>query len=165
MELSALSAQVVSSLASAGLTLSTAESCTGGQFAAAVTGVPGSSAVFIGGVVAYSNSVKQALLGVPAEVLERHGAVSEECARAMALGCQYGFATDWSISTTGIAGPDGGTSEKPVGLVWFGWARAGGWVRTGQRVFSGDRGEVQRQSVVHSLAVLAALLQAPQAVR
>lgn len=140
------------------MTLSTAESCTGGQLAAALTAVPGGSAVYIGGVVAYSNSVKQALLDVPRTVIEQHGAVSEECARAMALGCQHGFATDWALSTTGIAGPDGGTPDKPVGLVWFGWARAGNGVRTERRVLGGDRATVQRLSVEHSLRILLELL-------
>lgn len=164
MESQALGPAVVAALKSRGQTLSSAESCTGGQLAAALTAVPGSSAVYIGGVVAYSNGVKQALLDVPSTVLDRHGAVSEECARAMALGCQHGFATDWALSTTGIAGPDGGTRDKPVGLVWFGWARAGGGVRAERQRFVGDRATVQRLSVEHSLRVLLELLAEDHAV-
>jgi nicotinamide-nucleotide amidase len=160
MELSACGLETVHALTARGLTLSTAESCTGGQLAAAITSVPGSSAVYIGGIVAYADGVKQALLRVEPALLARQGAVSEECARAMALGCQHGFATDWALSTTGIAGPGGGTIDKPVGLVWFGWARAGGRVHTQCCSFSGDRAAVQRQSVEHSLRVLLELLTA-----
>src|SRR5205814_5197855 len=119
-----LAIELVHDLAARGLTVSCAESCTGGQLAAIITSVPGASNVFIGGIVAYANSVKQALLGVPEALLAEHGAVSAECAEAMARGCQHGFATDFALSTTGIAGPDGGSAEKPVGLVYFGWARA-----------------------------------------
>jgi PncC family amidohydrolase len=160
MEPSEAGAAIVRACAAGRLTLSTAESCTGGQLAAALTAVPGSSAVFVGGIVAYANGVKRALLEVSPELLERHGAVSAECARAMALGCQHGFATDWALSTTGIAGPDGGSPDKPVGLVWFGWARKGGWVQTQCRIFGGDRAAVQRLSVEHSLRVLLELVEA-----
>lgn len=153
-----LAQQVIAQLLARGLTISTAESCTGGQLAAALTSVPGSSAVFIGGIVAYANSVKHALLEVPADVLETHGAVSAQCAQAMAAGCQHGFATEFALSTTGIAGPGGGTPDKPVGLVYFGWARLGQPVRVEPRQFSGDRAAVQRLSVEHSLRVLLELL-------
>jgi nicotinamide-nucleotide amidase len=101
------------------LTLATAESCTGGLVAARLTAVPGSSDVFLGSVVAYADEVKVAQLGVPREVLERHGAVSAETAEAMAAGVRSRLGVDVGISVTGIAGPDGGTPEKPVGLVHF----------------------------------------------
>lgn len=154
-----LGASVVATLRQRGQTLSTAESCTGGQLAAAITAVPGSSAAYIGGIVAYANSVKQALLEVPEALLLRAGAVSLECARAMAQGCQHGFATDWALSTTGIAGPDGGSADKPVGLVCFGWARAGGWVHSEQQLFTGHRAAVQALSVNYSLRFLLRLIE------
>ena len=101
-----------------GLTLATAESCTGGLVAARLTSVPGSSDVFQGSVVAYANEVKEAALGVPASILERHGAVSAEAAEAMARGARERLGTDVAVAVTGVAGPDGGTEEKPVGLVF-----------------------------------------------
>ena len=161
MDAPALAAQIVDRLTRRGLSLSTAESCTGGQLAAAITSIPGSSVVYIGGIVAYANSVKAALLEVPDELLERYGAVSAECAEAMAAGCQHGFATDFALSTTGIAGPTGGTSDKPVGLVYFGWARRGQAVRVERMQFSGDRATVQRLSVEHALRVLLEMLETP----
>lgn len=99
-------------------TLSVAESCTGGQLGEVITSIAGSSAYFMGGVQAYSNKVKVNMLGVPLEIIDRHGAVSEECARAMADGCRDRFETDYALSITGIAGPDGGSDEKPVGTVY-----------------------------------------------
>jgi nicotinamide-nucleotide amidase len=101
-----------------GLTLATAESCTGGLVSARLTAVPGSSSVFKGGVVSYANEVKEAALGVPAELLERHGAVSAEVAKAMAEGARAHLGADVGVAVTGVAGPDGGTPEKPVGLVF-----------------------------------------------
>ncbi len=112
-----LAAHVLDLARAAGLTLATAESCTGGLVAAALTEIPGSSDVFLGGVVTYANEAKEALVGVPAEILAAHGAVSEETARAMATGARVAFGADVAVSITGIAGPDGGTPEKPVGLV------------------------------------------------
>src|SRR5690606_25849076 len=107
-------------LASAkGVTIATAESCTGGLVAHRITTVAGSSAYFIGGVVAYSNELKQSLLGVPAAILERHGAVSRQCALAMAQGVRLRTGADIGVSTTGIAGPGGATPTKPVGLVYI----------------------------------------------
>jgi len=100
-------------------TVATAESCTGGLIAERFTDVPGSSAYFLGGVVAYSNAAKTALLGVPEEMLEAHGAVSEQVVRAMAEGVRARFGSDFGVATSGISGPDGGTPEKPVGLVWI----------------------------------------------
>ncbi|WP_210463653.1 competence/damage-inducible protein A [Rufibacter roseolus] len=106
------------------LTIATAESCTGGLVAHKLTSVPGSSAYFLGSVVAYSNEVKKAQLGVPAETLENHGAVSEETVRAMAEGVRKLLKTHIGISTSGIAGPDGGTPDKPVGTIWIAYADA-----------------------------------------
>jgi nicotinamide-nucleotide amidase len=119
--------QVVGALLAArGLTLATAESCTGGLVGAKLTAVPGSSRYYLGGAVAYSNDAKQALLDVPGELLQRHGAVSAEVARAMAEGARRRFGAELAVSTTGISGPDGGTPEKPVGLVYVGFASPAG---------------------------------------
>lgn len=115
---------VVRSLTSAGATLVTAESCTGGRIASRVTDVPGASAVFLGGVVAYSNELKKMILGVRAETLAAHGAVSEQTAREMAEGARDQFHADYALATTGIAGPSGGTPAKPVGTVFIALATA-----------------------------------------
>jgi PncC family amidohydrolase len=136
-----------------GLTVATAESCTGGLVAGRITSVPGSSAVFVGGVVSYANSVKRDLLGVPPETLERAGAVSAECAEAMAAGVRERLGAGVAVSVTGIAGPDGGTPLKPVGLVHFGVATAAG-VRSERREFVGDRAEVRLQAADRALALL-----------
>lgn len=132
--------------------LVTAESCTGGWAAQAVTAVPGSSAWFERGFVTYSNESKTELLGVPRETLERHGAVSEEIARQMALGALARSRGTLAVAITGVAGPGGGSAAKPVGTVCFAWAQAGGRVRSETRRFSGDREAVRRQSVEHALA-------------
>lgn len=119
--------QVVGALLAArGLRLATAESCTGGLVGARLTSVPGSSRYYRGGVVAYANEAKRDLLGVPAELLDRHGAVSAEVARALAEGARKRFGADLAVSTTGISGPEGGTPAKPVGLVYVGFACEGG---------------------------------------
>jgi nicotinamide-nucleotide amidase len=109
----------------AGLMAATAESCTGGLIAALLTEIPGSSTMLERGFVVYSNAAKQELLGVPAETLARHGAVSEQTARAMAEGALKNSRADVAVSVTGVAGPDGGSAEKPVGLVHFACARRG----------------------------------------
>jgi len=106
-------------LVAAGATLAVAESCTGGLIASRITDVPGSSRYFQGGYVTYSNELKQQLLGVPAQIIQQHGTVSEECAQAMAEGARQGSGADYALAVTGIAGPDGGTPQKPVGRVYI----------------------------------------------
>lgn len=105
-------------LRSSAKTLSVAESCTGGRIASLITGLPGASNYFYGSVTSYDNSVKENILHVPAEIIATHGAVSRECAEAMACGVRAALHTDFALSTTGIAGPDGGSPDKPVGTVW-----------------------------------------------
>ena len=126
-------------LAGRGETLVTAESCTGGLVAARLTRVAGSSAYFLGGAVTYSNALKRGLLGVPAKLLEAHGAVSEPVARAMASGARSALGADWAVAITGIAGPSGGTEDKPVGTVHFAWAGPDGEVDHRLRRFLGSR--------------------------
>ncbi|MCY7371340.1 MAG: CinA family protein [Polaromonas sp.] len=139
--------------------LATAESCTGGLIAAACTDLAGSSNWFERGFVSYSNAAKTGLLGVAAASIELHGAVSEPVARAMAAGALAYSAAQVSVAVTGVAGPGGGTVEKPVGLVWFGFGLAGG-VQTEMRRFDGDRSAVRAATVHHALARLLQLLQA-----
>jgi nicotinamide-nucleotide amidase len=140
----------VAALKARGLTVGTAESCTGGLVGAALTDVPGASAVFEGGVISYANAVKQGVLGVPADVLEQQGAVSEACARAMAQGARAALGVDIAVAITGIAGPGGGTPHKPVGTVWFGWA--GGGLDAVRRVhIKGERSRVRAFAVAHAL--------------
>lgn len=138
-------------LAERGETLATAESCTGGMLAERITRVPGSSGWFLGGVVSYSNRLKTRLLGVPEEVLAEHGAVSEAVARAMAEGARERLGADWAIAITGIAGPDGGSEEKPVGTVDFAWAGPDGGTDCRRRRFLGDRDRVRRLSAQTAL--------------
>ena len=130
--------------------LATAESCTGGWAAQVVTSVAGSSAWFERGFVTYSNAAKQELLGVRQETLRAHGAVSEETAREMARGALERSRASVAVSITGVAGPAGGTPEKPVGTVCFAWAR-GGEVRSETRQLAGDRESIRRQSVIVAL--------------
>ena len=145
--------RLVAELKARGLTCATAESCTGGSVGGAITAVPGSSAVFLGGVISYANEVKRDVLGVPQEILDTHGAVSPECAERMAAGARRLLKADLAVSLTGIAGPDGGSAEKPVGLVWFGLAAPDG-VRAEKVVFGGDRAAVRAQAVDHALGLL-----------
>ena len=144
-------------LKSRGLILATAESCTGGGVAQAITEIAGSSAWFDCGFVTYSNASKMALLNVPADVLEQHGAVSNETAAAMCRGALRNSQASVALSTTGIAGPDGGVPGKPVGTIYFGWA--GGDVLQVERMqFDGDRRFVREQTVKHSLRGILKLL-------
>jgi nicotinamide-nucleotide amidase len=136
-----------------GLRIATAESCTGGLVAGAITDIPGSSAVLTHGFVAYANEAKTQMLGVPEALLAVHGAVSSEVAAAMASGARERSCADLAIATTGIAGPDGGTADKPVGTVWFGLATPHG-VTTYHRIFPGNRDDVRKASVEFALALL-----------
>lgn len=144
---------VIDLLRAAGRTVSFAESCTGGLLAAAVTDIGGSSAVFQGGIVAYDNSIKMRLLGVSEEILLGEGAVSEACAIAMAVGCRNVMNTDYAISVTGIAGPEGGTPEKPVGLVYLALADEKG-TQVLKLQQSGSRSRIRKISVLHGLNLL-----------
>ncbi|HNT42951.1 MAG TPA: nicotinamide-nucleotide amidohydrolase family protein [Syntrophorhabdaceae bacterium] len=137
--------RLVRTLTARSLSLCTAESCTGGLIAGRITAVPGASACFEGGVVTYSNRAKAILLGVPVEVIEDHGAVSEEVARAMAEGARERLGTDIAVAVTGIAGPAGGSPEKPVGTVFISLAVAGMTSVRGFR-FEGTRREIRRRS-------------------
>jgi nicotinamide-nucleotide amidase len=130
--------------------LATAESCTGGWVAQAITAIAGSSDWFERGFVTYSNEAKQEMLGVRADTLQRHGAVSEQTAREMAQGALARSKASVSVAVTGIAGPGGGSAEKPVGMVCFAWASRQS-ARTETLHFSGDRAAVRRQSVIHAL--------------
>jgi nicotinamide-nucleotide amidase len=133
-----------------GLTLATAESCTGGMVAERLTSVPGSSDVFVGAIVAYANEVKERDLGVPADVLARHGAVSAETAAAMAVGARERLGADVAVAVTGIAGPDGGTEAKPVGLVYLHVEGPGGG-RGVDFLFPGDRDWIRRRATMTAL--------------
>lgn len=155
-----LAAEAGSALRAQGLQLATAESCTGGGVAQAVTEIAGSSAWFDCGFVTYSNDAKTRLLGVPAALIAQHGAVSEATAAAMASGALANSNAHVAISTTGIAGPTGGSPGKPVGTVWFGWAREGA-THTERMVFAGDRQAVREQSVRHALQGLLRFIHNP----
>ena len=147
-------AEAIDALAAKGATVVTAESCTGGLIAGALTSVSGSSAAVHGGFVTYANKAKQDMLGVQAETLDAHGAVSEETAREMAEGARRESGATYAIAVTGIAGPDGGTADKPVGLVWFGLAGPEGTV-TEKRLFGAiGRAEVREATVLNALGML-----------
>ena len=141
-----------------GLTVATAESCTGGLVAHAITEVPGSSGHFRGGIVAYSNEVKEAQLGVPAEAIRAHGAVSAQVARAMAEGARRTLGSSLGAGVTGVAGPDGGSAEKPVGLTYVAVAGPGG-VEVRRFIWAGDR---RANKLSSADAVLRLLLEAAQ---
>ena len=134
--------------------LVTAESCTGGWVAKACTDLAGSSRWFDAGLVTYSNSAKQRLLGVPERILAEYGAVSRETAEAMAVGALAGANRRVSLAITGVAGPGGGSAHKPVGLIWFAWAMAERTVTAESMVFAGDREAIRRHSVAHALSGL-----------
>ena len=142
-----------------GWRLATAESCTGGWIGKAVTDVAGSSQWFSGGIVAYSNAAKVGLLGVSGDVLAAHGAVSEETVCAMAEGARGRFAADIAVAVSGIAGPGGGTADKPVGTVHFAWAEPSG-VTAARRIFAGSRETVRRLTVALALERLNELVAA-----
>jgi PncC family amidohydrolase len=148
-----LSSRLGRLLARTGKTLAVAESCTGGMLCAAVTDIAGSSAYFRGGIVAYHDAVKIKALGVPEVLIAAHGAVSEKVAASMAEGVRNRLSADIGIGITGIAGPGGGTPEKPVGTVWIGIA-AGEVRRSDRRLFAGDRETVRREAVAWALSAL-----------
>ena len=152
-----LTTQVAELLQQKKLLLATAESCTGGLIAAACTDLAGSSVWFERGFVSYSNAAKTELLGVPADLIERHGAVSEPVARAMVEGALRHSRAQVAVAVTGVAGPGGGSPDKPVGTVWFGWATPEG-VITDKRCFDGDRQQVREATVQHALLRLKLLL-------
>jgi nicotinamide-nucleotide amidase len=138
--------------------LTVAESCTGGLLSATITHRPGTSKIFDRGFVTYTNESKIEMLGVPKEIIDNHGAVSKECAEAMATGALKHSHAQLAVSVTGIAGPDGGTDTKPVGLVYFGYALKGGSSGSLSQTFKGERNEIQTQAVVSALRHLIAVL-------
>ena len=153
-----LACELAAALSAAGKKVSVAESCTGGWIAKSMTDLPGSSAWLEYGFTAYGNNAKTDLLGVPAGQIQAFGAVSKEVAEAMALGALRRSGADIAVAVTGIAGPDGGTAEKPVGTVWFAWAlkestnaTRDGAVLSQRDLFSGDRNEVRAKTVQAAL--------------
>ena len=152
-----LVAQLAALLTARGWMLASAESCTGGMIAAACTDLAGSSAWFERGFVSYSNAAKSELLGVPTGLIATHGAVSEAVARAMAQGALAHAHARCAVAVTGVAGPTGGSADKPVGTVWFAWATPGGLHSECQR-FDGGRAAVRSATVEHSLRTLMDLL-------
>jgi nicotinamide-nucleotide amidase len=154
----ALGSDVAGLLLRRGIMLATAESCTGGWIAKTLTDIPGSSAWFDCGVAAYSYEAKQALLGVRPQTLEHAGAVSEETAIEMVSGALARFGAGIAVAVTGIAGPDGGTPEKPVGTVWCAWKRRGGYAEAELFQFAGGRESVRRQTVAAALRGIGRIL-------
>lgn len=150
-ELLALASEVADEVQRCRLMLVTAESCTGGWIAKTLTDLPGSSAWFDAGVVTYSYEAKEALLGVNPRTLELTGAVSEETVLEMVAGALARFGAGVAVAVTGIAGPTGGTSDKPVGTVWIGWKCRGGYAHARMFRFPGDREAVRRQTVAAAL--------------
>ncbi len=153
-EFEALARALASRLSSSGRKLATAESCTGGWIAKVCTDLPGSSDWFAGGAVAYANAAKTGLLCVRPETLQQHGAVSEATVQEMACGALDRLASDLSVAVSGIAGPSGGTADKPVGTVWLAWARRSGGgvaVETAVELFAGDRDAIRRGAVKRAL--------------
>lgn len=155
-----LARQVIEAARTAGIMIATAESCTGGMVAAALTDIPGSSAVLDRGFVTYSNSAKAEMLGVAPDVIHRHGAVSEAVVKAMAAGAVNSIDHDGprlAVSISGVAGPGGGSVEKPVGLVWFGLAGQHGnrqFCEAEQRIIDGDRAAIRLAATQHALTLL-----------
>ena len=153
-DIQTLARQVIERSTTKGLSITTAESCTGGLVAGALTAIPGSSAVVDRGFVTYSNAAKTELLGVPADLIESHGAVSEPVARAMADGAVTRSPAQVSVSVTGVAGPGGGSADKPVGLVHFGAVGPGGPIHVEHRFGDIGREEVRLASVRVALGLL-----------
>lgn len=147
--------KIAETLKARGEVFCTAESCTGGQIAKTVTDLAGVSSVFFGGVVSYANEIKEKLLGVRRETLEKFGAVSEQTAAEMAAGAVSALDVDFSVAVTGIAGPDGGSEEKPVGLVYIACADKKGNVTAAKNLFSGDRKSVRDKTTETALQMLA----------
>lgn len=160
-ELDALAVLVGERLAARGWMMAAAESCTGGWVAQTVTSIGGSSAWFERGFVTYSNAAKEAMLGVPSATLAMYGAVSEPVACAMAAGALSHSRAQVALAITGVAGPGGGTPDKPVGMVCFGWACAGRAAVAETRLFTGDRTSVRRQAVIHALNTMLAVMENP----
>jgi nicotinamide-nucleotide amidase len=154
-EVLSLAETVLDTCRARGWHIATAESCTGGLVAAALTAIAGSSDVVERGFVTYSNEAKSEMLGVPPAIIAAHGAVSAETAAAMAQGAVVRAPVDLAVSIAGVAGPGGGSAEKPVGLVIFGLARRGGVCRTERHVFPGDRTAVRESALKVALGLLA----------
>lgn len=151
LELHNLATTIAAVFSQRGASLVTAESCTGGWIAKTLTDVAGSSSWFECGIVAYSYEAKESLLGVRPETLEHHGAVSRETVIEMVSGALARFGATVAVAVTGIAGPSGGTADKPVGTVWIGWKRRGGYAQSELFHFNGDREAVRRQTVAAAL--------------
>ena len=149
--------QIKAALLKRGESMATAESCTGGLIASEIVGEPGSSDILSGGIVAYRNEIKEALLGVPHEILEQKGAVSAETVEAMAKGAREKFGCEWAVSTSGIAGPTGAEPGKPVGFVWMAVANS---LQNEAfcKIFAGNRQEIREKSVYYVLGKLLFLL-------
>jgi len=152
------SEKIIRVLTDRGDTFASAESCTGGGIVTRLTAVPGSSQVIWGGIVSYSNEAKITLLDVNPVLLERDGAVSSGVAKSMAWGIRVRSAADWTIAVTGIAGPGGGTEEKPVGTVWIAWCSPGGNISAELFHFEGDRAEIRQKTEIIALDGLLKLI-------
>ena len=154
-EIRELAGRVIKNASAQGITLGCVESCTGGLVAGSLTDIPGSSSAFSGGLITYSDAMKKRIVGVQQEALDTHGAVSSQVAAHMAMGGMSVLGVHRCVSITGIAGPDGGTEDKPVGMVWFALAIGGlEEVRCSLAQFDGDREAVRAQSVLTALALL-----------
>lgn len=153
-QINKLTEQIIGIAKHKGITIATAESCTGGWIGKTLTDVPGSSSVFMGSLVAYSNDIKENLLGVSKEILVAHGAVSQNVAFEMAKNCAQSFASDIALSVTGIAGPGGGSKEKPVGLVYIGIHFRGETETFEYRFENSGRHRIRREALVQALALL-----------
>lgn len=161
-DIASLSQTLVDTLSATGMKVTTAESCTGGWIAKALTDVPGSSACFEYGIISYSDGAKESVLGVSHQILLDNGAVSEPTVREMAKGALRMSGADVAVAVSGVAGPGGGSEEKPVGTVCFAWgmrASPDARIDTEQRHFDGDRDSVRSQTVIHALAALQERLQ------